>query len=406
MKHSWNFSPEIRLLLATAGTGMNEALAAQTKALLEGPIDLQRVQSLAKRHGTEPRLYDHLRQLAHPSVPETVHRTLHEHCQSVVALNLFRMGELIRLGDAFRDEAIRFLPFKGPTLAALAYGDLALRPFNDLDIWVCPQDMERAIQVASSLGYVPYYELTASQQRSFIEKGYVFPMRSAGNLIDLHTRLTRKAYHFPLDFEEAWPRRQQVTVAGRDQETFDSEDLYLYLAAHGARHTWSCLGWICDCAQLLQRENQIDWDRLLKRSREMRCFRMTALSARLAEELLEVQLPDSLRKACRSDRAVDALAAWNREFLFDSEMEPTPWEAAWFYVRSRERFSDAGRFLLAKVFSSTAVDWQLVRLPRWLGWVYPLLRTIRVAAESWLSLSRHLFKTHGNAKADSTTESQ
>ena len=47
-------------------------------------------------------------------------------------------GELARLLDRFRRDGIAAVPYKGPVLAAQAYGDVALREFVDLDILVHP----------------------------------------------------------------------------------------------------------------------------------------------------------------------------------------------------------------------------------------------------------------------------
>ena len=46
-----------------------------------------------------------------------------------------KLLEILALLDR---EGVRAIPFKGPTLAVKAYGDLTLRPFSDLDIFVPP----------------------------------------------------------------------------------------------------------------------------------------------------------------------------------------------------------------------------------------------------------------------------
>jgi hypothetical protein len=77
------------------------------------------------------------------------------------------------------------------------------------------------------------------------------PLRDAqGTLLELHTRLTDLAYHFPLEFDAVWSQRQSVVLHEHALSTLGNEDLLLYLAVHGTKHGWTCLGWVVDLVQL------------------------------------------------------------------------------------------------------------------------------------------------------------
>src|SRR4029077_9771584 len=52
--------------------------------------------------------------------------------------NLALTAELFRALEALNGHGVRATPYKGPVLAAQAYGDAALRQFSDLDI-IVPQ---------------------------------------------------------------------------------------------------------------------------------------------------------------------------------------------------------------------------------------------------------------------------
>src|SRR5260370_38643204 len=62
-------------------------------------------------------------------------------------------AELFRLLDLFAREGIQVLPFKGPTLAMAAYGNLALRQFTDLDLLIRKEDVLRARGILLENGY-------------------------------------------------------------------------------------------------------------------------------------------------------------------------------------------------------------------------------------------------------------
>ncbi|HEY3839236.1 MAG TPA: nucleotidyltransferase family protein, partial [Bryobacteraceae bacterium] len=59
--------------------------------------------------------------------------------------NMTLTAELFRILGLFNKSGIEVIPFKGPTLAVAAYGDLSLRMFADLDILVSEQDLDAAV---------------------------------------------------------------------------------------------------------------------------------------------------------------------------------------------------------------------------------------------------------------------
>ena len=79
--------------------------------------------------------------------------------------NLFMTGELFKLLDLFGAHGIGAIPYKGPTLAALAYGNLALREFDDLDLLLPERDIPRARDLLIAQGFRPGYTLTRARRR-------------------------------------------------------------------------------------------------------------------------------------------------------------------------------------------------------------------------------------------------
>jgi hypothetical protein len=68
------------------------------------------------------------------------------------------------------------IPYKGPVLAASLYEDLAVRPFSDLDILIKRKDVLKAMDLMTSLGYRPHYQLTHTQVAAFLKSKYEFPL--------------------------------------------------------------------------------------------------------------------------------------------------------------------------------------------------------------------------------------
>ena len=53
----------------------------------------------------------------------------------------------------FKAAGIPAIPYKGPALAATAYGNVGLRVFGDLDILIQKEDVPRAADMMTALGY-------------------------------------------------------------------------------------------------------------------------------------------------------------------------------------------------------------------------------------------------------------
>ena len=75
--------------------------------------------------------------------------------------------ELTRISALLENNGVCVIPWKGPILAAAAYGDVALRQFGDLDILVREQDAMRAKDLLLASGYRPLYPQPAEQEAAY-----------------------------------------------------------------------------------------------------------------------------------------------------------------------------------------------------------------------------------------------
>src|SRR5260370_9580765 len=113
-----------------------DGAAQRIRALGGSDLDWEYLQALAVEHGVVPLLSLRLHDLAGDVVPAERLRRLHELSKSSLFLNLSFTAELFRVLEIFRAAGIPAVPYKGPVLAAQAYGDPALRVFSDLDLFL------------------------------------------------------------------------------------------------------------------------------------------------------------------------------------------------------------------------------------------------------------------------------
>ena len=144
--------PEAELLLWCARTCINSE-AEQIKALLKENINWDYLLRTALWHGVAALLYCSLNATCPEAVPKAILDQLRDYFHNLARRNLFLTRELLKLLNLFQAHEIPAIPYKGPVLAASAYGNLALRQFCDLDILIHKQDALRVKSLLLNQGY-------------------------------------------------------------------------------------------------------------------------------------------------------------------------------------------------------------------------------------------------------------
>ncbi len=396
--------PEDELLLLCARVSRHSEEADRISALLQqGEIDWEYLFTMAGEHRMMPLLYWHLGATASAAVPKTVLGRLRDYFHYNNLRNLSLTGELLKLLRVFDAHGVPTVPYKGPTLAALAYGNLALREFNDLDILVHEQDIPRARRLLVSMGYRQEDRLARAQEAAFLksQREYVFVCDGSGSVVELHWAIMPRIYSFPLDPERLWERLEQTSLGGSTVPTFSPEDLLLILCVHGSKHFWHRLAWICDVAELIRVHKTIDWEQLIDRASTLGSERMLFLGLFLANDLLGAALPKTVSHKTQADPAVRVLAEQVKEWLFQEvkgftgTLAEDPFNESGFHpfrVKMRERLRDKIRYCAHTALVPTIEDWKFLPLPGLLSPLYYVLRPIRLAGRYGPRVLKQVFR--------------
>ena len=147
---------ELALLLLCARTQVDDDIAGRMRALIAEGISWQVFYELAQQHGLISLCLRSLQRVDAGGVPQVVMDGLRASVQQMTWHGLLLLGELCKLMALFNTHALQAIPFKGPTLSALAYGDPVLRVYGDLDILVPKQEVPQATQLLETSGYIPH----------------------------------------------------------------------------------------------------------------------------------------------------------------------------------------------------------------------------------------------------------
>ncbi len=372
---------EIEVVSLTAHVDLPSIETEHVRALLRKGVDWPFLVGTANAQGTSPLLFCHLSRIASDLVPRDTLECLRQGFNDNARRNLFLTAELLKLLRLFSANGLRTLPFKGPTLAAFAYGSLALRRFIDLDFLFPPADLPKANEILVANGYRHGLPLPPEQIEAYLESIGQMPFIRGDRacMVELHSRIMPRDFYFPLGLERLWPRLRSLSINGADVPALSSEDLLLVLCAHGAKHWWARLGWICDVAELLRVKKSMNWQEVEEEARYLHCERILLLGILLAHDLLQAPAPTRLIRRARSTSAVLALARQvSRRITSEPGRQLSGLQGALFQFRARERPQDGIRYAISLALTPTRADWTSVRLPTAFPFLYYLFRPLRL----------------------------
>ena len=381
---------EFDFLLACCAVG---AIETQEQSLLrcaERQLAWNQVLTLAEHHNVLPLVYQAASGIP-DRIPSALLDKLRARYQLNVRRNLMFTAELIRVLDCLEAHDIPALPFKGPVLAELAYGDLGLRRFSDLDVLVRSTDVLRAKKALEELAYSPSSPLPESIERAVIKSGYefTFDVPSEKNLLEIQWNVLPRFYAVDFDIGEFFRRSVVSRLGERSIRSLSHEDLFLVACVHAAKHSWLRLGWLRDIAGIVKLP-ATDWSAIQEQARNLGIFRIVGVSLLLAKRLLRADVPDAFQALWREDLEIERLSELvMMELSKSEEYEAESLKYFRLMLRLRERKRDRLRFVSRLVLTPSAGDWAAVQLPESL---FPLYRMIRLAR-----LARRMFRPNGNA---------
>lgn len=322
-------------------------------------------------------------QLKHHVPPENLQQ-FRKHSLENSARNLVLTSELCRLIRLFASEDIEAIPYKGPLLSLIAYDDLALRRFVDLDIIVKKQDLPRARDLLLAGNYTLSKSLTSSQQEFLLrtQHNLQFTKDNRQLIVELHWEVAPHLFAATVQGDALWSNLVTIELNGTQLKTFSAGDLLFSLCVHGSRHLWERLGWICDVAELISRR-ELNWPALLDRAAKADSERMFLLGLYLAETLLETKLPTEVKRRIDADARLESLASNILANLFNGpeHVPATSREIFKYNLGVRKSLGARARYLV-HMLRPTDGDLGRHSLPAGLSFGYYLMRPFRILFRS------------------------
>jgi hypothetical protein len=355
--------PEDELLLLCARTVLKSENKIKIRFLIEKGIDWDRLIQRAHQHRLTQLLYWNLKDFPE-DIPENVLVDLKKDFQVNAQRNLLMLGELLKILKLLEAEDITAVSYKGLVLADYAYGNIALRQFGDIDIFVYRRDVLKVKEILMHRGYKPQFEIEGFVEKKFIksQREYKFFNQDKEISLEFHSEFFGLSFSFSGDLGFLYSAENFETIKIHNQKlfSFNPENMLLVLCTHAAGHRWIRLSWICDISELIQ-SHEINWDYTLKKADELGIIRLLLVNLNLAVDLFDLDLPDTILKSL-SSKKVNMMVFKVKKALFDSESSESMFQMVDVRFNIRENRLLRIKDILRTLFLPTNNEWKILSL--------------------------------------------
>lgn len=285
------------------------------------------------------------RRFAPGQVPATVTDALAQARRGAAVGHLRRQALVRRLLPALGAAGVTAVMLKGGALAHLSYPDPSLRAMDDLDLWVAPADLDRAVQAATAVG-VGYTR--RHRDRGKAEKDpeqaptRVLESPEYGLVVEVHGVLASLECLSAQWLARAWSRRERRMLGDMQAWVMHPQDMLTHLAIHCSRHHHfdSGLRPLLDIALWLRSDGAaIDWPLLLREWEQEHVAVWALLPIQLASELLGAPVPAEVARRIEQTAGFDRLLETARPLVFGTVLTLPPTMARLVSSTPRDRLA-------------------------------------------------------------------
>jgi len=346
----------------------------------------KKILTQANLHGIIPQLYKTLKD--HSNIADGSMQVLHQDYTRIVQANLLLTAHLLTVTKALEKHSFNYLSIKGPTLSQELYGDISMRQFSDIDLFVEEKDMVEIAELLITLGYEPIFPLSLLTRQKFLKLDNDFSFRHSKTnaLLELHWKLFPLRHKMPLDFTELHRHSQNIKLQNREIKTLSPQDNLLYLSLHGAKHIFERYEWVYDLDQLIRTYPDLDLMQLYRSAKEIHLEVPFLLGVFLSHLLFKTPIPKEFEsyKTAHIQSLIDSTVNYyGQGFVHWDESDKK--RARFLFLSDLFQNKESKSIWLFKsLFKTTPVDVITFNLPDSLAFLYPVLRPFRL-------LYKHLF---------------
>jgi len=364
------FSKELKLIIFLSQESINNKHSSSLD-----DIDWEEFIRLVRKHRMISHVLKHLSYLADnfpiPVYEKLIEIRLH---QSKRALNYVIHG--IRVFRKFEENNISHCFFKGPLLSLDLYKDIGYRNFGDIDILVGQSDAERAKDIIEELDFdciYPKIEFTEKQKKINYKLSHHYHFKHPKQTIDieLHWKLSNPKSYFGKETFELLESVRKLTVSKFELPYISNIDNLVYQAAHGSIHQWYRLFWLKDFSVLLQKSTNEEIKEAVELSRKLKLQKCFVQACMMVKLIYKNQIPDLVDDKIQSSLIYTPLTS-----IATTDLGQKGIKGKIKFVLYRLKLKKDLNYYFELIYRlrTHLTDWEILRLPNSLFFLYYLLR--------------------------------
>ncbi len=375
-------------MIACARVQVDQETGEKIQRLSRGRIGWDKFVKICIRHKVLPLVFRNLVLFCKDSFPEKLKTELENTYIFENSLHNFSLVEqLFFILDLLKKNGITAVPFKGPVLAENVFGDICLRRYLDLDIFISKKDALEAVDILMDNEFVPEEGVLPEgrKKKAYLDRVVTLSLvRSDKQVsIDLQWDIANRFSNVPILLEDVKDHIEQVEINKRPAANLGPEILLCYLCLHGTKHRWLTLDSVCCVSELIRARRDIDWHLTLKFAKRIHCTKVLLTGLYLARDLLGAKLPEQINQKIDQNKTIKSLAEKVNEGLFSDYRETmiSPEKFDPFLFQIKDGFLDKTLYCIKMLFIPSPEDLRVFPLPESLSFIRYLLRPLRLAAK-------------------------
>ncbi len=336
--------------------------------------------SLSYSHGVFPLVYQVLKK-HEDKIPLNIFAFMKQTYMNLVKTNMLMTSELIKVSKLLEENGIKTISFKGPVLSAMAYGDVISRQYVDLDILVDDDRLLDSIEILKNNEYSleDDFKLDLLKKNRSIFHDVTLRKNNIVN-IELHWRLFSDEYMTGISDLNIKENLRPFEYQNQTLNVFDNEIQILYLSIHGAKHNWERIEWLVDIVRFIE-NNTMNWKRLLDLIQKTKTEKILFSTFYLCKTILDLSLPKEVEEKIEKSNILKFSKRFeiffyeNFDYILHHDIESKNISKIQFDILYG--YKNKLLFIIA-LFEPTELDYQSVKLPKYLNFLYYLIRPINL----------------------------
>ena len=292
---SWTREERFLALISAQELGKRK-IALVKKELME-PLDWSFLVYKAMQGGLAPLLYRHCHDLRLSKfMPKWVEERLKGTYHLTVSQNLKILAFLTDLAKILKDYNVPVIVLQGASLLIDTYKDIGIRPMEDVDLMVSPENRVHFKKILEQMGYSP-------------DPIYPDTYRKGKIYVDLHTdplaseRISSRKLGIDADPKGLWD--PAIALFGPEFPIYHLSvyNNLIFLSLHLLKHNLTRLVWFLDIREVIEsKSSSFNWEEFVSYCWRVGGNRLILYVFLLLRHLLDMEVPDSALETLGKNR--------------------------------------------------------------------------------------------------------